>query len=130
MRKALTLLCVSLGLSILFISGCVYITHLDDVMFLKGMESNQKQMQAQMEKEEKLYEKLKTDIREGRLKALVRKDKVVRLYGEPTLCKPAEFSGGIKETCVYRKQTGGLITEIISLDFDGQDRLCSWQAGD
>ncbi len=118
----------SLSLIVFFLSGCVYITHLDEALFLKGLEDNQKQMRAQMEREERLYAKLKADILGNKLKALTSKHKIIRDYGEPTLCKPAEGQGIIKETCFYRKQAGGLLTEVISLNFDEQARLYSWDA--
>jgi len=121
---------IFLSFILLFLPGCVYITHFDDVMFLKGLEDNQKQMQAQLGKEEKLYAKLGADIRNGNLKTLTPKHEIVKVYGEPTLCKPAEGQAGIKETCVYRKQAGGLLTEIISLNLDEQGKLYSWKTSD
>jgi len=130
MIKAAVVPHIFLSFILLFLSGCVYLTHFDDVMFLKGLEDNQKQMQAQLDKEEKLYDKLGADIHNGNLKTLTSKYEIVKVYGEPTLCKPAEGQTGIKETCVYRKQAGGLLTEIISLNLDGQGKLYSWKISD
>lgn len=117
----------SLSLVITFLSGCVYLTHLDEVMFMKSLDNSQKEMQAELDKEEKLYNKLKADIDNGRLKKLTQKQRIFRIYGEPALCKPAEGRSSIKETCIYRKPTGGLLAEIILLNLDAQDRLYSWQ---
>jgi len=117
----------SLSLAAILISGCVYLTHWDDAMFMKNLDDNQKQMQAELNKEEKLYNRLKADIDNGRLKKLTKKNRILRLYGEPALCKPTEGQEGIKETCIYRKPTGGLLTEMILLNLDAQDRLYSWQ---
>jgi len=118
---------LSLSLAVIFLPGCVYLTHLDEVTFLKSLDTSQKEMQAELDKEEKLYNKLKSDIDNGRLHKLMQKRKIFRLYGEPALCKSAEGQGGIKETCIYRKPTGGLFTQIILLNLDTQDRLSSWQ---
>jgi hypothetical protein len=117
---------LSLSLAVIFLPGCVYLTHLDEVTFLKSLDTSQKEMQPELDKEEKLYNKLKSDIDNGRLHKLTPKRKIFRLYGEPTLCKPAEAQGQIKETCIYRKP-GGLFTQIILLDLDAQERLSSWR---
>lgn len=117
----------SLSLAAILLSGCVYLTHWDESMFMKNLDDNQKQMQAELNKEEKLYNKLKADIDSSRLKKLTKKNRIFRIYGEPVLCKPAEGQEGIKETCIYRKPTGGLLTEVILLNLDSQDRLYSWQ---
>jgi len=120
----------SLSLAVIFISGCAYLTHLDEVIFLKGLENNQKQMQAELAKEEKLYNKLKADIDNRRLKKLTQKRTIIHLYGEAVLCKPAEGANSFKESCIYRKPTGGMFGEIILLNLDAQDRLYSWEIQD
>ena len=116
-----------LCLAVIFLPGCVYMSHLDQVMFLKGLDNNQKEMQAELNKEEELYNNLKADIDNGRLKKSTQKRKIFKLYGKPSLCKPAEGQSGIKETCVYRNPAGGLLAQIILLNFDAQDRLSSWE---
>lgn len=113
----------SLSLAMLFISGCVYLTHPKEALFLKGMADNQNEMQAQLTKEERRFNKLKTDLDQGRLRKRTEKNRIFSLYEEPTLCRPAEGQNGIKETCIYRKPTG----ELILLNFDEQDRLYSWE---
>jgi len=110
-----------------FLPGCAYITHLDEAMFVKNLDDNQKQMQAQLAKEARLYKKLRGDIDNQRLKQLTQKRVVFSRYGKPPLCRPAEGQERIKETCIYRMPSGGLFTEIILLDFDSQDKLLSWQ---
>lgn len=117
----------SLSLAVILLSGCAYLTHLDETMFMKGLGDSQKEMQAELNKEERLYNKLKADIDNGRLKKLTQKQRIFRLYGEPALCKPAEGQSGVKETCIYRKPTGGLLTEVILFNLDAHDRLYSWQ---
>lgn len=117
----------SLGLAAAFLSGCVYLKHFDDAMFMKGLDDSQKDMQAALAREEKLYNKLKADIDNGRLKKLAQKKRIFRLYGEPALCKPPELRSAVKEVCFYRDPEGGLLTEMILLDFDSQGQLCSWE---
>lgn len=116
-----------LAIAAVFISGCVYLTHLNEAMFVKSLGDNQKEMQSQLDKEEKLYNKLRADLDSGRLGKLKQKQAIFHLYGEPALCSPTEGRAGIKETCLYRKPSGGLFAEIILLDFDARNMLCSWQ---
>jgi hypothetical protein len=90
---------------------------------MKRLGDSQKEMQAQLDKEEKLYNKLKADIDNGRLNKLTEKAKILKLYGEPTLCRPPVNPDGIKEICTYRNSAG----ELILLNFDVQDKLISWK---
>ena len=115
-----------LSLAVLFLSGCAYLTHPKETLFLKGLQDNQNQMQAQLAREEKRFNKLKTDLDTGRLRKLAKKTRIISLYGQPILCRQAEGQIGIKETCIYRKP-GGLSTPIILLNLDVQDRLFSWE---
>ncbi len=120
-----------LSLVISFLSGCVYIEHWDDVMFLKGMQDNQKEMQVTLDKEKKLYDKLRADIDSGRLRKSMSKNKVFNIYGKPALCKSPEGKSDIKETCFYRNPAGkGLFSEMILLNFDSNDKLLSWEVQD
>ena len=119
-----------LSLTVISLSGCVYLAHLDEAMFMKSLKDSQGEMQAELKKEEKLYNKLKTDIDRGRLNHLTGKRRIFSLYGEPALCRPAEGQAGIKETCIYRNPAGGLLSEVILLNLDGQERLYSWQIQD
>ncbi|MFA6129987.1 MAG: hypothetical protein WC731_03265 [Candidatus Omnitrophota bacterium] len=116
-----------LTVAAIFISGCVYLTHFHEAMFVKNLDDNQKEMQAQLNEEAKLYNNLRADIANGRLAKLTQKQAIFHLYGEPSLCRPAEGQAGIKETCIYRKPSGGSFTEIIPLNFDARQRLNSWQ---
>jgi hypothetical protein len=112
--------------SVFSISGCVYITHLDKTLFLKSISDNQNAMQAQLDKEERLFNKLKADIDNGRLAKAMPRGKIFQLYGEPALCRDVQGPGSIKETCIYRKP-GGLSSPIILLNLDEQERLFSWE---
>ncbi len=116
-----------LCLAVVLLPGCVYLSNFDEVNFLKGLDNSRKEMQATVEKEQKLYDSLKYDLEKGRLKKQARKGRVVRLYGEPALCKPAEVQGDIKQTCIYRNPAGGIFTQLILLNFDAKDRLYSWE---
>ncbi|MFA4989853.1 MAG: hypothetical protein WC576_03685 [Candidatus Omnitrophota bacterium] len=119
-----------LSLALIFLPGCVYLTHWDEVRFMKSLEDSQKEMQAELDREQKLYNKLKADIDNGCLDKLMQKRAIFRVYGEPTLCRPAQGQGqgGVKESCIYRNPAGGgLFTEIILLNLDSRGRLSSWE---
>lgn len=116
-----------LSLVIIFLPGCAYLIHPRETLFLKSLEDNQKAMQAELDREEKLFNKLRTDIDRGRLKQFTQKRRIFSLYGQPVLCRQSHSQTGIRrETCIYRKP-GGLSTSIILLNFDTQDKLSSWE---
>ncbi|MFA5200185.1 MAG: hypothetical protein WC442_04675 [Candidatus Omnitrophota bacterium] len=114
----------SLSLTMVFLPGCVYLSHLDEVMFMRSLEESQKDMQAEINREEKLYKRLKTDIDNGNLNKQTKKQIIYARYGEPTLCRPADGRDEIRETCMYRKPAGG---ELILLNLSAQDKLISWE---
>lgn len=116
-----------LSFAVVFLPGCTYLSNLDEAMFLKNFDNNQKEMQAEIDKEEESFSQLKADIKQGRLPKARKKRRIFTDYGEPSLCKPAENKPGIKETCIYRKPTGGLEGELILLNFDARSRLASWE---
>lgn len=130
-NKTLRLYIFFLSLAVIFFSSCVYLTHFDEVMFLKSLDNNQREMQAEVDREHESYAQLKTDIDNGRLHKSMKKRKIFHLYGEPVLCKPDEGQTGIKEACIYRDPAAkGLFAQMILLNFDAQDRLFSWQIQD
>ncbi|MDD5595667.1 MAG: hypothetical protein PHY94_05425, partial [Candidatus Omnitrophica bacterium] len=79
------LFCLFLGLAVIFLPGCVYLNHFEEVSLLKGLDTSQREMQAALNKEKELYDNLKFDLEKGRLKEQARKRKIVRLYGEPAV---------------------------------------------
>ena len=50
--KICFLFTLPLGLAAILLSGCVYLSHFDEAIFLKNFDNNQKEMQAEMDKEE------------------------------------------------------------------------------
>lgn len=119
---------VHLILAVIFLPGCVYLTHLDESMFLKNFDNNQKEMQAEIDKEKELFSQLESDIQKGHLHKGMKKRNIVSLYGEPPLCKPAEPQSGFDETCIYRNPAGGMEAELVLLNFDAKHRLVGWKA--
>ncbi|MFA5198433.1 MAG: hypothetical protein WC432_02675 [Candidatus Omnitrophota bacterium] len=115
--------------AMLSFSGCAYLSHPKETLFLKGMADNQKAMQAQLSREEKQFNRLKADLEKGRLPKNTQKKRIVSRYGEPVLCRPAEGASGAKESCFYRKP-GGFSTPIILLDLDAAGRMLSWRIQD
>jgi len=127
-NKILLLFILSLGLAGIFLSGCVYLAHLDESMFLKNFDNNQKEMQAEIDKEKDSFSQLKSDIEKGHLHKGMKKRNIVSLYGEPPLCRPAQPQSGFEETCIYRNPAGGMEAELVLLNFDAKHRLTNWKA--
>jgi len=105
--------------------GCVYLGHLHQAMLVKNLEAEQKQMEAELEKEERLYDMLKADINNNNLDKDQKKQDILRRYGEPSLCRQESADSG--QTCIYLRPKGGLMAELILLRFDNKAKLYSWQ---
>lgn len=117
--------CLSLSLIFnLFLSGCIYLTHLDETMFLNNLNSNQQEMNSTIKAEAEVYHKLKKDVVADRLKIGTQKKKIVSIYGEPAICKDAKEGLALK-SCFYRNPAD-YSSGLIYLKFDENDRLYSW----
>jgi hypothetical protein len=49
-------------------------------------------------------------------------------YIEPDFCRNAEDNGAVKKTCVWRYPSQKLSADKVYLDFDSNQRLCSWRS--
>jgi len=125
--KLLAKLSFFVSFCLVFLNGCMYIKHYDELMRMKQLGDDQKQMQEYIWKQEELFEELKADIAASRLKAGASKKRILSRYGEPTICKEVKDKENITQTCFYRKPSAGIESEIIYLDFDAKGHLVSWQ---
>ena len=112
---------------ILTLTGCSMITHHDELMRLKRLGDNQKQMQRYIKQQEKFFYKLRRDVKRNRLRKGTSKEKILVRYGEPILTKPIEDKADIKEIFLYRHPTEYFSTDLIYLYFDEGQCLSFWE---
>lgn len=121
---------VSFSILLLFIvslGGCTYITHYKQLMLLKRLGENQREIEEYLDTQEKLFYKLRDDVLNNRLTKALPNKKILSVYGEPIFCRSLESEDKIKETCFYRHPTHYFSSDKIYLNFDINQRLDSWE---
>lgn len=111
---------------IFLLSGCAAVTHYDQLMVLKGIGEEEKEIEQYTKKQEALFLKLKNAVKAGGLTKGMSKREILSTYGEPIFCDSTEKEG-ITEYCLYRHPTEFFTTDKIYLYFDQQQKLHSWK---
>jgi len=116
-------------LIIILLCGCAKLAHLDELLTLKSVSDDQRQIEIYLAKQEHGFNKLKEDIKNNRLRQGELKRSIIAKYSEPVLTKEAEPENvGIKEILLYRHPTSYFKSERIYLYFDINNRLVSWES--
>jgi len=118
------ILAVLLGWT-LGLAGCALLTHKQQILALKSLGDEQKELEKYVKQQEGLFFKLKSDIQNQRLFKGTSKEKILSLYGEPIYCKSSGDSGIMQETCLYRHPTRFFSGDRIYLEFDQNQNLSS-----
>lgn len=113
--------------SLICMQGCAYITHYRQLNTLKSLAGSQKEMQAYVDAQEKLFYKLRDDVLNNRLTKGLPKKKMLSLYGEPIFCKSPGDKNNITQTCLYRHPSQYFSSDMIYLNFGIDQRLYSWE---
>lgn len=110
------------------LSGCATLQHMDELLTLKSVADDQKQIEIYLAKQERGFNRLNDDIKNNRLSKGQLKRSVIAKYSEPVLIKKAEpEAGGIKEILLYRHPASYFKSDRIYLYFDDGNRLVSWE---
>ncbi len=108
------------------------------LMTLKNLASSQKQMEKYVASQQKGFLRLLEDIQHNRLKEGLSMRAVIRRYGEPIFCDPAEsgtpnypigsgaFSPVVSQRCVFRGPTEYFSGQKVYMYFDAENILRSW----
>ena len=106
-----------------WLAGCATASHYQELLALKRLSDNQKEIEAYVRAQELLFNKLKEDIQGNLLAQGVSKEEILARYGDPIFCKPLPEKG---ESCFYRHPTRYFNTDSIYLFFDQDEKLHSW----
>ncbi|MFH1413404.1 MAG: hypothetical protein ABIG56_00960 [Candidatus Omnitrophota bacterium] len=110
---------------IFLLGGCA-VSPLDQrISLLKRLAANQKEIEQDLKRQEKLFYKLIEDIKGQRLRKGDSKEEILLKYGEPIFCKVSQEEG--REKCLYRHPTEYFLTTKAYLYFDQGENLCSWE---
>jgi hypothetical protein len=115
------------------------------ILLLKRFASGQKEMENYVARQEKGFLRLKEDVRHNLLQKGTSIETVIKKYGEPVFCAPAEGEHpilsdksvfrsaetptppAIAQSCLYRAPTEYFSADKVYLYFDRQECLHSWK---
>ena len=109
---------------ILFVGGCMYLAHMDELLFLKGLGDNAREIQQYIDAQHDSFIKLRDDVKNNRLVMGLSKEEVIAAYGDPVYCKAVTENSTVAESCLYRLPTHYFATDMIYLRFDKGQKLC------
>ena len=112
---------------IILLAGCTGLTHVRELMVLERIGENQAEIKEYLDEQERLFYKLRQDIENNQLSQGMPLPEVLSMYGEPIFQSFPEEQGKIKRTYFYRHPTQYFSSDRIYLNFDDEQRLCSWK---
>ncbi|MFC1674780.1 hypothetical protein ACFL1K_02680 [Candidatus Omnitrophota bacterium] len=108
----------------IFLAGCA---KYQGLIRLKGYGDSQDNIESYVLQQEKLFDKLKDDIKSNRLKEGVSRKMIICEYGEPVISGPVKDDTAIAEALLYRYPTKYFSTDKAYLYFSDSRRLVSWE---
>lgn len=112
-----------LGVYVLIIfvtAGCALLP--EGLMTLKRVGDSQKQIGRYLAKQEKLFDKMLRDVKNGRIKPGISQNRLISIYGEPVITKSSK-EPTIAEIFLYRYPTEYFSSDKVYLYFDKSGKL-------
>lgn len=101
--------------------------HMDELLTLKSVSDNQRDIDIYLKKQEKGFTKLLADIRSNKLRKGESKNYLISTYFEPVLTKKAGDLKDIREVLLYRHPTEYFKSDRIYLYINNKGRLAYWE---
>ncbi|MDD2702817.1 MAG: hypothetical protein PHC33_02255 [Candidatus Omnitrophica bacterium] len=127
MRRKLAGISVFVCCAAILSGGCSFIGRYHDIMFLKQMADNQKEIDNYVRKQEHGFDVLRGDIENNRLRRGMAKAEVISLYGDPVYCADSGDAPDCRQSCLYRYPTRFFSSAQAYLYFDREQSLCRWE---
>jgi hypothetical protein len=112
-----------LFLGLIVLSGCAKATHLDQLLTLKGLADEQREMNRYIEEQDQRFKLMLDEVQAGTIGQYLNKKRVLRAFGDPIFVKNVERDGRELESWMYRYSTQFFDSEKIYLYFDPEDNL-------
>ena len=109
-----------------FASGCVILSKAEGLMRLKHYSDGQAQIERYVNKQADLFDKLVSDLEEGKLEVGISQKQFIRNYGDPVLANPVRNSSG-EEVLLYRYPLKYFNTDRVYAYFDSSQALIRWE---
>jgi len=105
------------------LSGCAKISHLDQLLTLKGLADEQDQMGKQINEQNQKFEMMLSEMKAGTLDQYLNKKKIVGIFGDPIYVKTVKSDDRQMEVWLYRYAVKFFGSEKIYLYFDSDGKL-------
>jgi len=97
-------------------------------MNLKNLGDERTRLGEELKRQEGLYNKLKQDIKENRLKKGVSQKEIISEYGQPVFSRVVDANGEAKFCLIWRHPTEFFSSDMLYLYFDAGNKLVLWEA--
>ena len=105
------------------ICGCAKVSHLDQLLTLKGLADEQDLMGEYIDAQDEEFELMLDEMKAGTLDQYLNKRKIVRAFGDPIFVKTIERNEQQLEVWLYRYAAEFFGSEKIYLYFDSDENL-------
>ncbi|MBN1870185.1 MAG: hypothetical protein JW847_06410 [Candidatus Omnitrophica bacterium] len=102
----------------LFLCGCAKVSHLDQLLTLKGLADEQEQLNQYIKAQDRNFERMLEEAKAGTLKSYSNQKKVRKAFGEPVFARNETIESRELEMWLYRYATAYFGGEKIYLYFD------------
>ena len=114
-------------ISVIFLSGCAKVAHMNELLTLKAMSDGQDAMGAYIEKQDNKFKLLLSAVEDKSIEKYNRKSVIVRKFGDPVYCEDITHNGAPAEFCLYRYTKKYFNSDKIYFYFDKEGKLLDWQ---
>jgi hypothetical protein len=114
---------IFLGIVLLLTSGCATVAHLDELLALKQIDNDQKQMDRCIKRQDAAFARLSADVHSGKIKKGILKQRIIAEYGEPIVTTSVNDGSSVVEVILYRHPTRYFDSDKIYLYFDASQKL-------
>lgn len=105
------------------ISGCAKVSHMDQLLTLKGMADEQAGLNRYVEEQNANFDRLLAEVKAGTLEQYGNKREIRRIFGEPIFARSDAESEQKTETWLYRYATQYFGADKVYLYFDSDGVL-------
>ena len=105
------------------LGGCAKISHMDQLLTLKGVADEQTRIGKFVEAQDRKFDKMVKEAKDGTLDQYINKRKFVRAFGEPVVVTMVQEDDRELESWLYRHAMAYFHAEKIYLYFDADGNL-------
>lgn len=110
-----------------FLAGCTKLAHLDQLLTLKDLSTEQEEMARDIKRRDAQFERLVAAVQEGTIRAYKSQKSVSRKFGPPIYVRHIEEEGRRLDVWVYRYAAQFFDSPKVYLYWDESRYLVRWK---